>query len=531
LGPLDFTQEYYTLRQKQILKQNPEFRPRFRQLYVTFKSENTLQNIFVSKDIWSLHIQEYAARILPVNTKSEIYKERSDYCYKFTGVPLNCNFYDLEPILKKLQARACVIEGYKQNGCTKAFIYTSPKCFDNNKFTSWNIFGAKIYCTVSSSNYSSCNACGNPTHPVEDCNKSTFSKRYNNYSFRSILIRRSNNLNNFNRERFSFRNNSTKNKMDTSDNDTSTPPTPSTKFHSVYKDALPIFFYNSPKVVTIKTTNDNNIDDDNFSTTSSKHNSPPNNVGKNKKSSSSNSKKSQKKNKVIRNNPTLNRNKIADLASATKSKDIKGKSPTSINNNESCDKEQYEQIIKQLKESNDSLVIHNKELTRKIDILEQAIIKQNTTNDLLISKIDSIKTDLSGAIDLKIMNYFSHTLEPKVKKIIANETHGRFHTPQPTAIVNNQQYSQFSVPTYNHPNTFPYFNPQNTTIQSEQFDTESVASHHTDVTEVPISEKGENYEEESPITDNEAQSSIFGGMSSLWNGRTRSTSNKPGRRY
>src|SRR5204862_5218335 len=129
----------------------------------------------------------------------------------------------------------------------------------------------KIYCTVSSSNYSSCNACDNPTHPVEDCNKATFSKRYNNYSFRSILIRRSNNLNNFNRERFSFRNNSTKNKMDTSDNDTPTPPTPSTKFRSVYKDALPISFYNSPKAVTIKTTNDNNIDDDNFS-------QPPQNI-------------------------------------------------------------------------------------------------------------------------------------------------------------------------------------------------------------------------------------------------------------
>src|SRR5207244_13497381 len=141
LGTLEFIQEYHTFRQRQIIKTNLEFRLRFKQLYVTFKSENTLEKIFVTKDIWSLHIQEYAARILPVNTKSDIYKERSDFCYKFTGVPLNCNFYDLERILKKLQARACVIEGYKQNGCTKAFVYTSPKYFDNNKFTSCNIFG------------------------------------------------------------------------------------------------------------------------------------------------------------------------------------------------------------------------------------------------------------------------------------------------------------------------------------------------------------------------------------------------------
>ena len=32
LGPLDFTQEYHTFRQRQILKTNPEFRLRFRQI-------------------------------------------------------------------------------------------------------------------------------------------------------------------------------------------------------------------------------------------------------------------------------------------------------------------------------------------------------------------------------------------------------------------------------------------------------------------------------------------------------------------
>ena len=135
LGEIDFTQEYLTNKQRSNAKYYPTQRPKFRQLFVTFKSETTLEKIFIKDNIWSLFVQEYAARILPVNAESEIFKERTETYYKLTGVPLNCNYYDLEPIIKrKLNAKACIIEGYKQNGCTIAYAYVRRKFYDENKF-------------------------------------------------------------------------------------------------------------------------------------------------------------------------------------------------------------------------------------------------------------------------------------------------------------------------------------------------------------------------------------------------------------
>src|SRR5581483_1419746 len=136
-----------------------------KQILVTFTKEDTVKKIFREKEpIWSLYIQEFAARILPVDPYSNDYRKRNAFAYKLSGVPLNCNYRDLEPILKKLKAKSCVIDKPKSFGCNYAYIYVDKDDYKKDIFTSWNIFETKIYCTAADLHVKVYGACGNPTH-------------------------------------------------------------------------------------------------------------------------------------------------------------------------------------------------------------------------------------------------------------------------------------------------------------------------------------------------------------------------------
>src|SRR5207237_280546 len=98
LGPFESFHKYKNQRYTKI---PPHVKPIYKQIVVTFLDEKTAQDIFVNKNIWSLYIQEFAAKILPIDTESKIFKNRSSFTYRLTGLPVNCRYKDLEPILSK----------------------------------------------------------------------------------------------------------------------------------------------------------------------------------------------------------------------------------------------------------------------------------------------------------------------------------------------------------------------------------------------------------------------------------------------
>src|SRR5581483_6320311 len=194
----------------------------YKQIIVTFKNEDITHDIFHNKNIWSLHIQEFAARILPVDTESPEFKNRTKFTYKLSGLPINCRYRDLEPILThKLKAKTCVIDFTKNFGCTTAYVNVDEKDFDAEKYISWNIFKTKIYCTTTTKNIVTCNGCGSPTHGTNDCNNVRPSRSGKGHFYISTkYIERNNGIKLINKS-LTYNNRSPKDQMDITDNDTS----------------------------------------------------------------------------------------------------------------------------------------------------------------------------------------------------------------------------------------------------------------------------------------------------------------------
>ncbi|GBC32833.1 uncharacterized protein OCT59_007153 [Rhizophagus irregularis] len=167
--------------------------PAYKQLIVRFQKESAY-NYFMQEEYWSLEIENFSVRILPGNKNTPIYKQRTSYYHKVTGLPLNTTYKDIEPIIKYLHGRTCTFTQTSKYSIMKnAYIYIDEKNFPENAKSaiSTTFNGSPIYIYPSTIISKTCNVCGTCTHTTNNCDNKNFTiDRYNRKTFTKRLIKR-----------------------------------------------------------------------------------------------------------------------------------------------------------------------------------------------------------------------------------------------------------------------------------------------------------------------------------------------------
>ena len=143
------------------------YRSPFVQYHIIFSSKKPVNKIFTNDGLWSLQIENAVVRILPWDTKLQLYKDRTTFGYKITGLPLNVQCWDILPLMKKIRARTCTIIR-KPIGTSIAYMYTEQANF-NDKVRGYKMFNSNIYVIPSTANTNFCFACGSVDHLPKDC--------------------------------------------------------------------------------------------------------------------------------------------------------------------------------------------------------------------------------------------------------------------------------------------------------------------------------------------------------------------------
>jgi len=145
----------------------------FKQMYVVFKEQQAVNNI-MNKKIYSIQIENTTARILPWDTNSQEFKERTAHSYKITGLPVDVTIWDLKPLIKKLNGWSCTImPKYVPQQSTKvAYTYVSNENY-MDVIKKFNIFGTKVFVIPNHIKRTCCTICGDPTHNFNNCQKCT----------------------------------------------------------------------------------------------------------------------------------------------------------------------------------------------------------------------------------------------------------------------------------------------------------------------------------------------------------------------
>jgi hypothetical protein len=145
--------------------------PTFKQITVIFKNDTIINNIY-RDNIWTLQVENFFLRIIPTNTSSKIYTERTSFGYKITGLPVNATIQDLKPILKNIKAKTCTIQPKHLKATFKcAYVYVKEQDFQE-KIIKISTLNTIIYVFPQILN-KHCSICGNPSHEFTNCNTIT----------------------------------------------------------------------------------------------------------------------------------------------------------------------------------------------------------------------------------------------------------------------------------------------------------------------------------------------------------------------
>jgi uncharacterized coiled-coil protein SlyX len=99
---------------------------------IYFINPQVSKYIFANK-IWSIQIEDFSVRILPGGINNDIYKERTDFFYIITGLPLNTNVLDLKLLIDYLKGKTCTFGRTYRSSVTKtAYIYVEKENFIND---------------------------------------------------------------------------------------------------------------------------------------------------------------------------------------------------------------------------------------------------------------------------------------------------------------------------------------------------------------------------------------------------------------
>jgi hypothetical protein len=164
-------------RQSNHNNRNRNQQPSFKQITVIFKNDKIINNIY-KDNIWMLQVENFFLRIIPSNTSSKIYTDRTSFGYKITGLPVNATIQDLKPILKNIKAKTCTIQPKHPRATFKcAYVYVEEKDFQE-KIVKISTLNTIIYVFPQIIN-KHCSICGNPSHEFTKCNNITSTNENN----------------------------------------------------------------------------------------------------------------------------------------------------------------------------------------------------------------------------------------------------------------------------------------------------------------------------------------------------------------
>ncbi|CAB5165461.1 unnamed protein product [Rhizophagus irregularis] len=173
--------------------------PTYKQVIITFDKKSAVDYLFAQHK-WGILIENFLVRILPIDVNSQIHKQRNTPTYVVTGIPLNANILDLEPLITHVKGRSLAFVPTNPNSLHKvAYIYTDCNIDDQSsiieKFdTPFN--GAKLFIfPASQKKYTeTCGYCGDDNHMINDCKETDYVLLPNNRGrrFRKKFLARSN---------------------------------------------------------------------------------------------------------------------------------------------------------------------------------------------------------------------------------------------------------------------------------------------------------------------------------------------------
>lgn len=403
---------------------NKPIRPKpFKKMAITFRSLKATTKIFNDDDIWSIQIQGYTIRILPIDRDSECFKFRTSCSYRLTGLPLNCTANDLAPILtSKLKAQTCTITPNFTHGTTRAYVYVKPEDFNEKIFTSWNIFNTKIYCVSNSKDTPKyCIACGNPTHLLALCKNATRLPNGKGLRYPSIYIQRENNIRRCNKNIIKPVNISSN--MDTKDNNIDLSKTISfnKSCNLLFNNVSNFKLHHIP--ADYKYTNSPPKEDDTLtirSGTSNKSNTS-------KKQNNKNKKTNKKQKKIPKNKDPV--------------QNIPGKANS--HDNAMTDDKERSILLKEnakLKQENEALSNRCNELAKNITVMQKEIVnltdqinnltklKSTEQSQLKMYIDDKFKQFIDNDVPLMVKLNFTDQLTTEIRNIVIQEKANVFNT-------------------------------------------------------------------------------------------------------
>ncbi|CAB5200561.1 unnamed protein product [Rhizophagus irregularis] len=127
--------------------------PTYKQVIITFDKKSAVEYLFAQHK-WGILIENFLVRILPIDVNSQIHKQRNTPTYVVTGIPLNANILDLEPLITHVKDdQSSIIEKFDTpfNGA-KLFIFLASQ----KKYTE------------------TCGYCGDDNHIINDCKETDY---------------------------------------------------------------------------------------------------------------------------------------------------------------------------------------------------------------------------------------------------------------------------------------------------------------------------------------------------------------------
>jgi hypothetical protein len=163
------------------MKRNPDFY----HCYVEFEDTTSAEQLL--KDHWAFFYEHALIRILPSNINSDLYKQRTQYVYKLSGIPTSLNAHDLQPILEKLNFKTCTFQSFSNRQITKNAIVFSDKFYDTQDQIKINLQDCTLY--ITSTKVQTCTICGQAGHIFTSCsNKKTNNNNPNRYETNELKL-------------------------------------------------------------------------------------------------------------------------------------------------------------------------------------------------------------------------------------------------------------------------------------------------------------------------------------------------------
>ncbi|PKY57240.1 hypothetical protein RhiirA4_428827 [Rhizophagus irregularis] len=154
-------------------RQRSTTKPQYKQLLVRFEKESTVKYIY-EELYWNLAIENFIVRIVPGNPNHEEYKKRTTNYYKITGIQLNTNARDLEPLIKLIKGRTCTFTSTTRSSiCKSAYVYTDNESYTQqpDKVIQTTMYEHKLYIYANKhQGPQPCTRCGSPDHQYKEYN-------------------------------------------------------------------------------------------------------------------------------------------------------------------------------------------------------------------------------------------------------------------------------------------------------------------------------------------------------------------------